>query len=182
MEKDERSNAFILFFIATVVFLGAFVLFLAGILEMLFFKPFIFFYILAVILLVFRLYFYKTIRSVAHSMGFSIVTSIFHQPKIEGTYKGHHWQIHYRSKEAGKFGGILRTYIKLISKKPMKFDVGKLASVAQEHKGFRIIAVRHIIREDKNYLLMKVSTYIFDKKKLHELMDHLIQIRKEAEL
>ncbi|MFH0875169.1 MAG: hypothetical protein V1859_04465 [archaeon] len=180
-EKNEISNVFIVFGAATLIFCAASLAYLLDKLHFIWFKPIIFFYMLSVIIIIFRIYLYKKISGLAKSMKFHFVTSIFHQPKIEGMYKGHYFQLHYRSKDYGKFGGMLRTYVKLIYKAPKKFDEAALQKCSGNHNGCDIIVAKHIVRPEKNYLLMKVSTYIFDKKKLFELMDYLISISTMCE-
>jgi hypothetical protein len=188
-EKDQLSNVFLVFVASTIVMIAAVVMFLTQMIpnvsmdsQYIILRALGFLYIFAILVLVFRLWFFHQVSKLAKSMRFEIITSIFHQPKIEGYYKEHFWQIHYRSKDAGKNPSFIRTYVKLIFKKEMRFDQKKLEKINKRYGGYNIICAKHIIRPSKNYLLLKVSPYIFEKRKIYELMDYLLQIYKDSRI
>jgi hypothetical protein len=126
---------------------------------------------------------YKRVHKLARELNFKYMKGTFPHPKFEGTYKKNWWQIHYLSKETGNQWGMPRTYIKLQWKTPKKFDDNKLYKYTNlKHGDSRIIGIKHVIRDYKNYLLLKRPLFTFNKKKIHSLMDLLLKVAKESEI
>ncbi len=144
-------------------------------------RALLFLYFLSLILVALRIYFIFFVSKFAKGMGFELTTPFYLQPKIEGTYRENWWEIHFVNKETGRSPSILRTYIKLQWHHKKEFDSKKLSKYANTHyKGSKIIAVKHISRGYKDYLLLKRAWYTFDKKKICGLMDFLLKIAKDA--
>jgi hypothetical protein len=126
---------------------------------------------------------YKRVQKFARELGFKYIKGTFPHPKFEGTYKKNWWQIHYLSRETGSQWGMPRTYIKLQWKTPKKFDDNKLYKYTNiKHGDSRIMEIRHVVRDYKNYLLLKRPLFTFNKKKLHSLMELLLKVAKESEI
>ncbi|MBU0756683.1 MAG: hypothetical protein KKF44_01340 [Nanoarchaeota archaeon] len=176
-KKNELSNVFLIFFMFTVGIVIALVIYLYGHLPWIFFRAILFLYVLSVFLAAYRVAFYFHIKKLAEKMGFTLFTSIVHQPKITGIYKDNSWQVHYVSTDEGRFPGILRTYIKFNLPKKKDEPIG-MVRLMDKHKfnKYKIIAVKKITKPHKKYLLMKVSSYVFNEKELHELMDYQLQL------
>jgi hypothetical protein len=128
----------------------------------------------------FRALFLILMTRTAKKLRFRIITGFFDQPKLVGHYRHNYWQLHFRNKETGATPIVLRTYVKLIFKEKKKYDIKKLDKEIGTVHGYKIIALKHIIRDDKNYLLMKVGGFIFSTKALKHLMDELMRINEEA--
>ncbi len=127
---------------------------------------------------------YKKCKKLALSMKFRLVTTGFlEQARFEGIYKKNWWQIHFSSRPYGEYWGMPRTYIKLQYKEKKKFDKTILKKYENyQINGLKIDSVEHVTRPYKNYLLMKLTWFIFSKEKLHKLMNLLLKISKEAEI
>ena len=127
---------------------------------------------------------YKNCKKLALSLKFRLFTTGFlEQARFEGMYKKNWWQIHFASRPYGKYWGMPRTYIKLQYKDKKKFD-NKILKKYVNHKynGLKIDSVEHVVRPYKNYLLMKLTWFVFSKEKLQKLMDFLIKISRESQL
>lgn len=127
---------------------------------------------------------YKSCNKLALNLKFRLVTTGFlEQARFEGMYKKNWWQIHFASRPYGEYWGMPRTYIKLQYKDKKKFDNKILRKyIKHKYNGLKVDSVEHIVRPYKNYLLMKLTWFVFNKEKLHELMDLLLKISKEAEI
>ncbi len=133
--------------------------------------------------LLFRYLIYKKAKRLSNKIKFQYLTIYLDQPRMEGIYKKNWWQIHFASRPYGEHWGTPRTYIKLQFKKNKKFDARVLGKYEDYNlNGFKINSIEHIKRPYKNYLLMKVMWYIFDKEKITELMDFLLKVAKESEI
>ena len=139
-------------------------------------------YIFTAVAFFLRTFFLILITRTAKRLRFRIITGYFEQPKMMGHYKHHLWQLHYREKESGHFPGVLRTYVKLIFNENKKFDTKKLEKLVEEIQGVKIFKVKHIVKENKNYLLMKAYGFIFSKDIIHSLMDELLLICEKTEI
>jgi hypothetical protein len=134
-------------------------------------------------LAIFIYYQYSRVKKLAKELDFKYLKGSFPHPKFEGQYKNNWWQIHYLSKEEGSQWGMPRTYIKLQWKTQKKFDDNILFKYKNIQNGdSKIIEIKHIVREHKNYLLLKRTLFTFDKRKIHGLMDLLLKIAKESEI
>jgi hypothetical protein len=171
------------FILATILVISSVYFFLKKDISIIIFQAILFLYILCVFIVVLRLLFLRYVKDFAKKIGFEVVTPFYIQPKLEGYYKNNWFQIHYVSKETGKSPSLLRTYIKLQYKKIKHFDTEELDKYDDKpYKEYQLLTVKHIIREDKNYLLLKSKWFIFDERKIHELMDLLLKISREAEV
>ena len=180
---NDLSLILIGFIGGTVFVLLSIIFYLNKQLPFLLLRAILFIYVLSIVLVALRLYFVNIIKKLGKKLNFKFITPFYLQPRIEGTYKKNWWQIHFVSKETGKDPGILRTYVKLQFKQKRKFDENKL----KKYRNYllrkkRIIIVKHIIRPNKNYLLIKRDWFTFNKNEIIELMDLLLKISKESEL
>ena len=180
--KKELSSVFLVFILCTIAIASSIFLIVNNKIKIISFETqfyvlrgMIFLYLFAIVTLFFRLLFYTYIIKLGKSIRFKMMTKVFHQPKIEGKYKDHYFQVHYCSRD-GDSPSFIRTYVKMIFKKNIKFDNKKLSKIKGKHLGNPILCVKHIIRSDKNYLLVKTSPYIFEKNKLFDMMNYLIEI------
>ena len=131
----------------------------------------------------FLYYQYKRLQSLARSLDFKYLKGSFPHPKFEGHYKNNWWQLHFLSKETGEQWGLPRTYIKLQWKKPKQFnDVKFFKFKNTNYKGNNLLEVKHVMRDYKNYLLLKRVGFTFNKEKIHELMNLLLKIAAESEI
>ena len=127
---------------------------------------------------------YKKFKKLALSLKFRLVTTGFlEQARFEGMYKKNWWQIHFASRPYGKYWGMPRTYIKLQYKDKKKFD-NKMLKKYENHQinGLKIDSLEHVKRPYKNYLLMKLTWFVFNKDKLQKLMDRLLKISEESRI
>jgi hypothetical protein len=171
------------FIIATLLVILSVYYFLQNKISFIVFRAILFLYFLCVFILILRLMFLKYVKDFAKKIGFEVITPFYLQPKLEGYYKDNWFQIHYVSKETGKSPSLLRTYVKLQYKSLKHFDKAKLDRYDDKpYKDFQILTIKHIIREEKNYLLLKSKWFTFDKTKIHELMDLLLKVSKDAEV
>lgn len=169
--------------IFTIIISATVILYANGKISFIVLRALLFFYSLSLVLLIIRIYFMYYVNKFAKSLGFKVITPFYMQPKLEGIYKNNWWQIHFVNKETGTSPAILRTYIKLQWKTKKKFAEQKFRKYDNlVYKGSRIISINHIVRETKNYLLLKKAWFSFDKKHTHKLMDLLLKISKEAEI
>jgi hypothetical protein len=159
---------------------------LAFLYDMIIFEAFIALIFLQTLIcgLMLFLYFqYKRLQSLARTLNFKYLTGTFPHPKFEGDYKKNWWQLHFLSKDEGEQWGMPRTYIKLQWKEKKLFDAAKLEKYRNiDYKGNKIIEVKHVARENKNYLLLKRVLITFDKKRIYELMDFLLDIARKAQI
>lgn len=127
---------------------------------------------------------YKSCNKLALNLKFRLVTTGFlEQARFEGMYKKNWWQIHFASRPYGEYWGMPRTYIKLQYKEKKKFDNNVLNKYMNyQFHGLKIDSVEHVVRPYKNYLLMKLTWFVFNKEKLQKLMDLLIKISKESDI
>ena len=127
---------------------------------------------------------YKSCNKLALSLKFRLVTTGFlEQARFEGMYKKNWWQIHFASRPYGEYWGMPRTYIKLQYKEKKKFDNKILKKYTNnQFNGLKIDSIEHVVRPYKNYLLMKLTWFVFNKEKLQKLMDFLIKISRESQL
>ena len=125
---------------------------------------------------------YKSCEKLALSLKFRLVTAGFlEQARFEGMYKKNWWQIHFASRPYGEYWGMPRTYIKLQYKGKKRFDNKVLKKyLNKKFNGLKIDSVEHVVRPYKNYLLMKLTWFVFNKEKLQKLMDFLIKISEES--
>ncbi len=131
----------------------------------------------------FIFYQYQRLKKLAKELGFKYIKSSFPHPKYEGHYKSHWWQLHFVSRETGDKWGMPMTYIKLQWKEPKKFDEYKLHKYNDRKIGMsKIVEIKYIVRDSKNYLLLKRAWYTFNKKKIYHLMDLLLKIARESEI
>lgn len=155
--------------------------------RIIFFELFIalfFVYFLILSFVIFLYFFvYKRIYNLAKELNFKYLEGSFPHPKLEGYYKNNWFQLHYVSRDYGSNWGKPRTYIKLQFKELKKFDESKLIKYNNYNfNDHKIVEIKHIIRDYKNYLLLKMEWPTFNKKKVYQLMDFLIKVAKEAEI
>ncbi len=127
---------------------------------------------------------YKNCKKLALSLKFRLFTTGFlEQARFEGIYKKNWWQIHFASRPYGEYWGMPRTYIKLQYKDKKKFD-NKIMKKYMNYQfnGLKIDSVEHVVRPYKNYLLMKLTWFVFNKEKLQKLMDLLLKISNKAKI
>jgi hypothetical protein len=68
-------------------------------------------------------------------------------------------------------------------KKPKHFNEEKFDKYKnRKYKENNLLEVKHVIRDYKNYLLLKRTGFTFDKEKIYELMDLLLKIAVESEI
>ncbi|MEM2139185.1 MAG: hypothetical protein QXM96_03455 [Candidatus Woesearchaeota archaeon] len=150
------------------------------------FRAVVFLYFL-VLFFFFSMYFfvYRRIYKLAKALDFKYLEGSFPHPKFEGYYKNNWFQIHYVSRDHGSNWGQPRTYIKLQHKDLKNYDINKLKKyenyVLKSNKNtHKIVEIKHIIRDYKNYLLLKREYPTFNINRIKELMDFLIQVEKEV--
>ena len=178
---EDFSSILVGFIISTIVAVGSIILYIQGYLAMIYLRAILFLYVMSFMIILLRLYFIQIIKRVGEQLGFKLITPFYLQPRIEGHYKGNWFQVHYRSKESGTDPGILRTYVKLQYKKPMKFIEKKFDKYTNYNfKNHHIIVIKHLKRPNKNYLLLKRRGFTFERKDLIQLMDFLLKIAKES--
>ncbi len=147
------------------------------------FLALIFFQALICCVSLFLYYIYKRLQKLANALNFKYIKGSFPHPKFEGYYKNKWWQLHFVSKEEGEQWGKPRTYVKLQYKDLKKYDEEILKKYKNlKLNGNKIVEVKHVVREYKNYLLLKRDLPTLNKKKICELMDLLLKIEKEAEI
>jgi hypothetical protein len=128
-------------------------------------------------------YQYKRLQNLARSLDFKYLKGSFPHPKYEGHYKNNWWQLHFVSKETGEQWGLPRVYIKMQWKKTKHFNEGYFDKYKNmKYRENNILEVKHVIRDYKNYLLLKRNGFTFNKEKIHELMDLLLKIAAESEI
>jgi len=180
---DDLSSILVGFIISTVVVLVFIVMYLEQKLPYIFLRGILFLYALAIFIMGLRLHAVHRIKKTGKKLGFKLITPIYLQPRLEGTYQRNWWQIHYRSKETGGNPGLLRTYIKLQFKARKNFSKEKLGKYRNyDFNGQKIIVVKHLVRPHKSYLLLKRTGFTFNKKDIIDLMDLLLKIAKQAEI
>jgi hypothetical protein len=182
MGEKEKTTVEILF-----VTINVLVLILLGYLlvqNYIIFEVFLALIFLQVVLGAFYFFLYmihKRIKILANRLGFHFLTRFLEQPRMEGTYKKNWWQIHFASRGYSQYWGMPRTYIKLQYKDDKKFDLNILKKYSgKELDELKIIEISHIKRPYKNYLLLRVNWYIVNIKKIHNLMNYLLDIAKKA--
>jgi hypothetical protein len=185
--KMERKKSItiklIIFLVNIVIFISMMLLYLNNILIFEGVMALLFFQALFCGIALFLYSMYKRLQSLARSLNFKYLKDSFPHPKFEGHYKNNWWQLHFTSKEEGQQWGMPRTYIKLQYKEKKEFDVPGYSKYSNiDFKGNRIIEIRHIVRDYKNYLLLKRAWFTFDKKKIYELMDLLLKVAAESEI
>ncbi|NTV22828.1 MAG: hypothetical protein HGA85_00445 [Nanoarchaeota archaeon] len=132
-------------------------------------------------LMLFTYFLYKKFQRLADNLGFIYIQGTFMHPKFEGHYKGKWFQLHFVSKETGGDWGVPMTYVKLQWKEKKTFDDKKLAAHnRKDYKHSSIIEIKHVVRDYKNYLLLKRRWFTFSPKKIEELMDLLISLSESA--
>ncbi|MEM3374549.1 MAG: hypothetical protein QXE31_04995 [Candidatus Woesearchaeota archaeon] len=119
----------------------------------------------------------------AKSLDFKYIEGSFPYPKFEGYYKNNWFQLHFVSRDYGSNWGQPRLYVKLQYKEQKFFDENKLKKYqGYIYKGNKIVEIKHIIRDYKNYLLLKREFITFNKNKIIMLMNFLINVAKETEI
>lgn len=148
------------------------------------FLAIIFFQILFVsISLALYLFVYKKLQNLAKELNFRYLKGSFPHPKFEGYYKNNWFQLHYVSRDYGSNWGQPRIYIKLQYKEPKKFDDLELKKYNNYYyKEHKIVEINHIIRDYKNYLLLKREWPTFQKTKIQDLMNFLIELSNKTEI
>ncbi|MFH2020754.1 MAG: hypothetical protein ABIJ34_05030 [archaeon] len=184
MGKKERIAVEIGFIILNVMLVGMLgYLYIEGYIALEVVLASLFALILFDAFMLFNYYMHKKYKSLASEFGFEFLTRFMEQPRMEGTYKGNWFQLHFTSRDHGEYWGIPRTYIKLQYKDSKEFSREKLSIYTDyKHSGYLINSIEHVQRTYKNYLLMKIRYYVTDKTHLTELMDLLIKISKECEV
>jgi len=138
----------------------------------------LFVHLLIVIFLSIRLSILYMVSGAEKQLGFKKITGFLKQPKITWKYKKHSFEIHYKTKEGGRYPGVLRTYIKLILEHECLYDESKLNSEIHHIDKYKVFGIKKMVRPDRCYLLMKVSGFYFDKETLRYLMGELIKIHE----
>jgi len=175
----------IAFMLANLVILTGFLFLLFnGIIIMEIFLAFVLIQVLVTGFFFAKYLMYKICERLAISLKFRLVTTgFFEQARFEGIYKKNWWQIHFASRPYGEYWGNPRTYIKLQYKDKKKFDNNVLKKyVNYKVNGLKIDSIEYVYRPYKNYLLMKLTWFVFKKEKLEKLMDTLLKISKESQL
>jgi len=182
MKQKIIIKAFV-FLVNLVILLTLIISVFRNLIIMELFLALIFLQILINAYLLFNYYIYKRAQILAKKMKFQFLTLFNEQPRLEGVYKKNWWQIHFASRFYGEYWGSPRTYIKLQFKDKKSFKKQILSKYSDyAYKDMSIDSVDLILRPYKNYLLMKAKWYLFNKKEIHQLMDLLLKIAKEAEI